>query len=507
MKKTEWLQLNPTDNVAVALSKEGLPEGYLVNDFNLKAHVSVGHKFALKKILVGEAILKYGQIIGVASQTIQQGEHVHIHNIKMPKDFSRQEVSQLKHLSSTESLNGSFLGYERDGNVVGTRNYVVVMATVNCSATVVKNICQRFSNMEILKEKNIDGVIPITHSAGCAQAIGKLNYSTLNNTLAGWLYHPNTVAALVIGLGCEGTTFESIISSAKKNGIERDMPIEKFNIQNVGGTREAINYGKCILEEMISNLPNFQRVPQPLSKLKVALNCGGSDGLSGITANPLLGMVSDDLVRYNSSIVLAEIPECHGAEGLLFSRATDSKVKNELASVFSWWQNYSEKENISLNQNISPGNIEGGISTILEKSLGAVAKAGTSELAEVVDYADPITKSGFVLMNTPGFDPVSVTGLVAGGCNMVVFTTGRGSVFGCSIAPTIKITTNTELYKKMSDDMDFNAGKVIEGEEFSVLTNELLELIIKTASGLKTKSEGLGVGWEEFVPWPRGETL
>lgn len=505
------LKLNQSDNIGVVIEETGLIAGELIPEFHLTVTEPIprGHKVSLNLIAAGKPILKFNHLIGIAKSDIKPGSHVHVHNISMPAELDSSSLSSAKklNLQVPDDLPNSFLGYRRKSGRAGTRNYLAVIATVNCSATVVKAICQHFKGKD-LSNKDLDGVIPVTHSMGCAQAIGGLNYTTLNNTLAGWTQHPNVVGNLYIGLGCEGTTYDSVQAQIKFLNIEKSNPEFHFNIQDVGGTQAAIDFGIKKIEEMISSLPSFPREELPVSELGLALNCGGSDAFSALTANPALGVASDYLTSLNGASVLAEIPECHGAEGILTSRAANPKVVEKLKSTFAWWERYSSLHKVSLNNNLSPGNIEGGISTIIEKSLGAVSKGGWAPLMDVVDYAHPIPKSGFSLMNTPGFDPVSVTGLVAGGCNIVCFTTGRGSVYGCSIAPTIKISTNTKLFDRMTDDIDFNAGTILSaGASVENVGQELYKYIIKVASGYKTKSELLHLGWEEFTPWPIGETL
>lgn len=487
----KYIKLHPHDNVAVCLSNEEI--------------IPFGHKFAVSDILEGSIIYKFGHAIGRASKYIKKDDHVHIHNVAMLEGIAIEKIERISN-KNYENIPKTFLGYKRESGRAGIRNYIAVIATVNCSASVVKAICQHFRNID-LSEKNIDGVVPITHTAGCAQAIGGLNFNVLNKTIAGWAMHPNVVANLYIGLGCEGTTYNTIKKTEKEFFLGTAKIERSFGIQDIGGTSLAIKKGIEEINSIISELPRFERVPLPISEIGLALNCGGSDAFSSLTANPALGIASDILVSAGGASVLAEIPECHGAESILYSKAINDSVRNKLDNVFDWWQKYSKLHSVSLNNNLSPGNIAGGITTILEKSLGAVSKGGSSDLVDVVGYSEKIPSQGFALMNTPGFDPVSVTGLVAGGCNIVCFTTGRGSVYGCSIAPTIKISTNNQLFEKMKDDMDFNAGSILDGKNLNDIGEDLLGLIIEVASGKKVKSELLHLGWEEFTPWPIGETL
>ncbi|MFZ1988983.1 MAG: altronate dehydratase family protein [Alphaproteobacteria bacterium] len=509
----EALVLREGDDVAVVVASAGVSAGaVLPGGVKALEAVARGHKVALRDIAKGETIKKFGHTIAVATAPIRAGAWVHQHNAAMPSASQMSGHEQVSHAvpGALAHLPATFMGYPRRSGLVGTRNYIVVSATVNCSATVVKAICRHFDTREIrerLAAKGIDGIAPITHGAGCAQAIGGANYNVLNRTIAGTVFHPNVVAALFVGLGCEGTTAESILSSARLSDLPQDIPIEHIGIQDSGGTASAIAAGIDAVERLIEGVPKFERVPVPVSALKIALNCGGSDAFSSITANPVLGIVSDMLVARGGTVVLAEIPECHGVEDLLRARAVSPEVVKRLDDTFAWWLRYAEQNACDLNNNLAPGNIAGGITTIVEKSLGAVAKAGSSPLTDVVDYSAPIRVPGAVLMNTPGFDPVSVTGLVAGGCNMVTFTTGRGSVYGSATAPTIKIATNSELFKRMSGDMDFDAGQVLRDGEMTRAAEALYKLIVEVASGKKTSSEALGIGWEEFVVWSVGETL
>lgn len=501
-----WLRLDARDNVLVCGDEAGIAAGAAVAPGVVAAErIPGGHKVAAVAIPRGAVVRKYAQPIGVATADIRAGDHVHVHNIAMPP----RELLDAEYGGPASGLGAAvagerrtFLGYPRAEGRAGTRNYVCVVATVNCSASVVKAVCRAFPSAE-LAERGIDGVVPITHGQGCAQAIGGEGYQLLNRTLAGWIRHPNVVGAVVVGLGCEGTTFESMLAAGA--GAER-LVVRKVGIQDAGGTSAAIAAATRAVREVLDALPRFARVPLPASELALALNCGGSDGLSGLTANPALGVASDALVAQGGCVALAEIPECHGAEGLLAARAAGDDVRRKLAEVFDWWHRYSARHGVTLNDNLAPGNIAGGISTIVEKSLGAVTKAGTSPLQDVLGYAEPFRTAGFVLVNTPGFDPVSVTGLVASGANLVAFTTGRGSVYGCAIAPTLKIATNTSLFRRMPDDMDLDAGAAVH-EGVAAVGARVFERLLAVASGEATCSERLGLGGEEFVPWAIGETL
>lgn len=510
---SELALFNPSDGVAVVLRPDGLVPGSRWemggSSGVVRSAVPCGHKLALRDFAPGDAILKYGLPIAVATVPIAAGDHVHVQNAAMPvlvEGAGEAPVASWRVDPAWQRLPGEFQGYARDGGGGATRNYVVVAATVNCSATVVKAICRRFEGGD-LSRYGLHGVVPLTHGSGCAQSIGGAGYQLLNRTLAGSIFHPNVVGALIVGLGCEGTTIESVLEARARAKLTHEVPLKRLGIQDAGGTEEAIRSGVAAVERILNELPAFRREPLPVRHLRLALNCGGSDSFSGLTANPALGVASDILVSKGGTAVLAEIPECHGAETALLSQAATPAVRDALRALFAWWKRYAERYGVELNDNLAPGNIAGGITTIAEKSLGAVAKAGTSPLVQVVEYAEHIGGPGFVLMNTPGFDPVSVTGLVAGGCNLVAFTTGRGSAFGSALAPTLKIATNTALFRRMRGDMDVDAGPVLEEGDPAHVGAEIYQCLVNAANGDLTSSERLGLGWEEFVPWALGETL
>lgn len=488
------LILSPHDNVGILVVEGG--------------SVKVGHKIALRGIAKDSPVMKFGHVIGLATRDIKAGDHVHVHNVCMPPpELARQgEGIPAQAFRQWTDMPSTFMGYRRPTGGAGIRNYLLVVSSVNCSATVVKAVCRHFLSKD-LSISGIDGIIPICHAAGCTQSIGGEYHQVLNRTLAGWIFHPNVVGAVVVGLGCEGTTFKSILQAKKVMRLDSDIPLETLNIQDNGGTAQTIQEAIKRVEKVLASLPPLKREELSVSHLGLALNCGGSDAFSSLTANPALGLASDMLVSKGGMVALAEIPECHGAEDLLYRRAASDQVKRRLDQVFSWWHDYATRLKVTLNDNLAPGNIEGGITTIIEKSLGALAKAGYSPLMEVVDYSERITQRGFTLMNTPGFDPVSVTGLVAGGCQLVAFTTGRGSVYGCSIAPTIKIATRSELFESMRGDMDIDAGKALATGSIDHVAADIYRFAVQVANGTKTCSEALGLGWEEFAPWPIGETL
>lgn len=398
------------------------------------------------------------------------------------------------------------MGYKRPDGRVGTRNYIGVISTVNCSAHTVKEIAHYFTDERLADYPNIDGVIALAHLAGCAVQIGGADYVLLQRTLAGIARHVNIGAYIIVGLGCEANQIADLLANYHLNS-DGGLTPPALTIQGVGGIRKTVEAGVEAVEELLPIVNSVERKPQPISELMVALQCGGSDGWSGVTANPLLGMVSDEIVRQGGTTVLAETPEIYGAEHMLTRRAVNQEVGEKLIAQVRWWEDYTKRLGIEIDNNPSPGNKLGGLTTIYEKSLGAAAKGGTTPLTGVYDYAEPVTARGFTFMDSPGYDPVSVTGQVAGGCNVVLFTTGRGSAFGFKPAPSIKVATNSAMYHHMEEDMDFNAGKVLEGVSMEQAANELLDIVVAVASGQPSKSEAQGVGESEFNPWNLGGTL
>lgn len=483
--------IDPKDNVGVVIARHKT--------------VPAGHKIALRPIGSGKPVIKLGQPIGLATRNIKPGEHVHVHNMAFSDklSFSMPKPGPVK---KGNALPSHFQGYLRKDGRAGTRNYIIIVSSVNCSASVVREVARCFEKRDLSKI-NVDGIIPVTHGSGCAQAIGGLSDRLLNRTLAGWIYHPNVVGALVIGLGCEDITIKSINSCLSAKERSGRPIIESFNIQDAGGTKKAVELGMARLNRIISMLPKLKRTALPVSMLTVALNCGGSDAFSAITANQALGMAGDILVSKGGTIVLGETPECFGAEKYLARRCVRDSDRRRLMKKFSWWNEWAEKNSFSMNNNLAPGNLEGGITTILEKSLGAIKKGGSSPIEQVIDYGERITRKGLVFMDTPGFDPVSVTGMAAGGCNLIAFTTGRGSMFGCPIAPTIKIASTSELYNRLKNDMDIDAGRSLHQNNLAEAGREIYNFFLKTANGTKTSNESQGLDREEFVPWQLGENL
>jgi altronate hydrolase len=510
------VQLRREDNVAVAARPlaEGTELQLNGQTFVLSRRVGMGHKLALQPIRAGEPVLKYGQIIGFAGCDIAPGAHVHVHNVRADAFERDYAFCQDRPAPLPPAEPRHFLGFDRgtdrpDNIRYGTRNYVAVISTVNCSASTSKYISERLRSRGILNDfPNVDGIVPIVHKQGCAMQYDGADHNQLDRTLAGFAKHPNVGAYLLVGLGCETGTALHLIEHqglVQLNGPRR--PPLALSIQDCGGIAKTVEAGVRAVAEMLPRANDVKRTKLPASHLTLGTNCGGSDGNSGVTANPALGVASDLLVQQGGTSILAETPEIYGAEHLLTRRAVSREVGEKLVKRIKWWEWYTSVFGAEINNNPSPGNKEGGLTTIYEKSLGAIAKGGSTALVDVLHYAEPVRRKGFVVMDTPGYDPVSMTGIVAGGANVLVFTTGRGSVFGCKPAPSIKVATNTPLYEHMTDDMDINAGVILEGTAVEVVGRQIFEEILAVASGKKTKSEINGVGEEEFAPWQIGPTL
>jgi altronate hydrolase len=462
-----------------------------------------GHKLAVRDVPAGSAVHKYGQSIGLATVDIAAGEHVHLHNLGMDSGARAYQFGTARTvLPAPPGPPRTFQGYHRANGRVGTRNYVGVLTSVNCSASSAKMIADQFRGMALDAFPNVDGVIALTHQSGCGLVPGSVGANTLVRTLRGYAQHPNFGGLLVLGLGCEMVPVQSLVDGLD---LPSDTIVQMLTIQDTGGVRATVRAGVDLIKEMLPVLDARRRAPAPISELVLGLNCGGSDGYSGITANPALGLASDRLVAAGGTSILGEAPEVFGAEHLLTRRAVSEGVGRRLLERLDWWQVYAQAGGGSLDNNPSPGNKAGGLTTILEKSLGAVAKAGQADLTAVYEYAEPVTERGLVFMDTPGYDPVSVTGMVAGGATVVCFTTGRGSVFGCRPTPSIKLATNTEMYQRMAEDMDINCGRIIDRTaDLTQVGDEIFERIIAVASGEPTVSEELDIGQEEFVPWQLG---
>jgi galactarate dehydratase len=506
--KSRLIRLNDTDNVAVAIVPVGA--GTVLSDFGISARTSVpsGHKIALKAISAGEAVIKYGQVIGHATQPIEAGDHVHSHNLAISDLHLHHEfcidAAAPEFLPKTERA--TFLGYERSDGKVGTRNYLAILSSVNCSATVCQAIARHFSSSgELAMFPNVDGVAAFTHGGGCAMDGRGEGYMNLTRTMAGYARNPNVGAVLMIGLGCETNQIPAILET---QSLTAGPTLRTMTIQGTGGTRKTIEAGINAVRAMLPALNAHQRSVQSASELVLALECGGSDGYSGISANPALGYASDLLVRHGGTAVLAETPEIYGAEHLLTRRAATPEVAQKLLDRIDWWRDYVRRNKGDLDNNPSHGNKAGGLTTILEKSLGAITKSGSCRLEAVYEYAERVTKHGFVFMDTPGYDAVAVTGQIAGGCNMLCFTTGRGSTTGYKPVPCIKLATNTPLYGRMSEDMDLDCGGIVTGEKtIEEIGTLIFDKMLLVASGERTFSEQNDYGDHEFVPWQIGAVM
>lgn len=505
-QQSRMLTLHPQDNVAIALADISAGEIDFVSGVTVMQAVKQGHKIAIAKISAGQNVLRYGQTIGQATSDISPGEHVHVQNLGMGEhsnDYAH--ATEVKTLSPS-TVDRTFDGYHRADGRVGTRNYLGILTSVNCSGSVAKFIAEAAEKSGLLDDfPNIDGIVPITHGTGCGMSGENEGYDTLFRTLSGYAQHPNFGGILLIGLGCEVMQVSALVGGRP---IRADGALRYMTIQQEGGTRKTIEKGLAELRS-IAELANIAtRQPAPVSQLMVGMQCGGSDGYSGITANPALGVASDLVVRHGGTTILSETSEIYGAEHLLTRRAATVAVGEKLIDRVRWWEDYTARNKGEMDNNPSPGNKRGGLTTILEKSLGAVAKSGSAPLTDVYLFAEKIDKKGFVFMDSPGFDPCSVTGQVASGANLIVFTTGRGSVSGYMPTPCIKIATNSEMYARMSDDMDINCGDIInEGVSLADKGEEIFEMFIRIASGEQTKSEDLGFGGVEFVPWQIGAVM
>jgi altronate hydrolase len=505
------LQLHPGDEVAVAAQDVQRGATVLVggNTVHVRDRVPAGHKLATKDVAAGAPVHKYGQVIGIASRDIASGEHVHTHNLAFAegeRDYAFGQDRKEAALVPPE-LRATFQGFVRPDGRVATRNYIGVITSVNCSATVARMIAAQFApGLGLLEQyPNVDGVVALTHGSGCGMAGSGEGFDLLRRVLSGYAAHPNFAGLVVLGLGCEVNQVRALTEGFD---LPETTPVAAMTIQGSGGTRATVRQATERVVEMAAEADKVRRSTVRASELVLGLECGGSDGYSGITANPALGAAADLLVANGGTAILGETPEIYGAEHLLTRRAESPEVAEGLLERIHWWEEYVSRCGASLDNNPSPGNKEGGLTTILEKSLGAVAKGGTSNLCAVYEYAEPVRSKGFVFMDTPGYDPVSVTGMVAGGANVVCFTTGRGSVFGSKPAPCIKLATNTDTYERMTDDMDVNCGVVLDGtKSVQEVGRDIFDLVLAVASGQTTKSEELGFGDEEFTPWQLGAVL
>ncbi len=499
------IRLAPGDPVVV-LREAGFPGDPLAGEtVRLREAVPAGHKVATAPVPRGAPVRKYGQIIGVATRDILPGDHVHTHNLA-PGDLAREaEIGREATPLPPAGEIRTFRGYRRPDGRVGTRNWLGVIATVNCAATVAHMVRERFSADELRAHPTVDGIVAIAHPGGCGTALDGEGFRILRRTLLGLLRHPNFAGVLLVGLGCEVAQIRFLLEAA---GLEEGPRLRTLVMQECGGTRRTVARAVDMLREMLPEAGRARREEVPAAELVLALQCGGSDAWSGVTANPALGVAADLLVRQGGTVILSETPEIYGAEHLLARRAVSREVGERLLARIRWWEAYVARHGGTMDHNPTPGNRAGGLTTILEKSLGAVAKAGTAPLVDVLEYAEPVRRRGLVFMDSPGYDPCSVTGQMASGATVVAFTTGRGSCFGSKPAPTLKIASNGDTFRRMEEDMDLNAGLVLDGETtVEEMGRRIFERILALASGEPSKSERLGVGDHEFVPWQIGAVM
>ncbi len=499
------IRLHPNDDVVIA--RQQLVGGTRLIDENVTVSglVPPAHKIATHAIAKGAPVKRYNQVIGFASRDIAPGEHVHLHNLAMgsfDRDYAfGADAKPTRYVDAP----ATFQGIVRPDGRVATRNYLGILSTVNCSATVARAIADRVTRGALASFPNVDGVVALTHGSGCGMDTAGEGMKLLRRTLAGYARHANFAGVLIVGLGCEANQISSLLGAT---GLQEGPLLRTFSIQDTGGTAKTVARGVAMIEEMLPHANAVKRETVAASNIVVGLQCGGSDGYSGITANPALGAAVDLLVRHGGTAILSETPEIYGAEHLLTRRAVSREVGEKLVSRIRWWERYTEREEGEMNNNPSPGNKAGGLTTILEKSLGAVAKGGTTNLVDVYEYAEPVVAKGFVYMDTPGYDPVSATGQVAGGANLICFTTGRGSAYGCAPSPSLKLSTNTPLWVKQEEDIDLNAGEIADGDAtVEGVGEKLFDLMLATCSGQRTKSEVHGYGQSEFVPWYVGAVM
>jgi len=498
------LHLHPNDNVLVAKTALALGQDIPELGLRTRAQVPAGHKIAARRIAAGEQVKKYDTVIGVATRDLEPGDYVHSHNLQLV-DYYRDpafgaDVQPVHYVPEAERA--TFQGFVRPGGGVGTRNFIGILSSVNCSATVIKRIAAHFTPERLAAYPHVDGVAAFAQTSGCGMSSPSEHFDVLRRTLAGYARHPNLAGVLIVGLGCERNQVDALVDS---QGLKEGKLMRTLVMQEVGGTRVTIEAGIRAIEEMLPIANEARRTTVSASHLKIGLECGGSDGFSGITANPGLGAAMDILVRHGGTAILSETPEIHGVEFMLTRRAITPEVGQKLLDRLAWWERYTAGQNAQFNGVVGHGNQAGGLANIFEKSLGSAMKGGTTPLRAVYEYAEPITESGFVFMDSPGYDPVASTGQIASGAQLICFTTGRGSMFGSKPAPTIKLASNTPMFTRLEEDMDINCGVVIDGEcTVPELGQRIFEQILRHASGEETKSELLGLGDHEFVPWHMG---
>ena len=498
------IRLHEQDNVLVAKSAVALGEVFSDWQLRARAQVPAGHKIAARAIAQGERVLKYNTEIGVATRDIAAGDHVHSHNLALGEFHHDpafgEDVRPVAYVPAAQRA--TFQGIVRADGRVATRNFIGILSSVNCSSTVIHRIAAYFTAEKLAAYPNVDGVVAFAQTSGCGMASPSEHFDVLRRTIAGYVRHPNLAGALIVGLGCERNQVMDLVSS---QGLREDRLMQTLVMQDTGGTRATVAAGIAAVEAMLPLANAVKREPVSASHLKIGLECGGSDGFSGITCNPALGAAMDILVRHGGTAILSETPEIHGVEHMLTRRAVSPEVGQKLLDRLAWWAEYTRGTNVQFNGVVGHGNQQGGLANIFEKSLGSAMKAGTTPLQEVYRYAEPIDKAGFVFMDSPGYDPVASTGQIASGANLICFTTGRGSMFGSKPAPTIKLASNSPMYQRLEEDMDINCGLILDGKlSVQEMGQQIFEQILRHASGEPTKSEALGLGDHEFVPWHMG---
>lgn len=496
------IRLSKNDNVVVSRHTIEKDKFIEAENITVKTEIPSGYKIAIQNIKKGDPVIKYNTPIGYATEDIEPGTMIHSHNIlfdQVDKDYAfARDYSPVKLIAPEKRK--TFKGIIRENGKVGTRNYIGVFAVGNCSATVTRRIADYFTKEKLAQYPNVDGVIPFIHELGCGMEMTGPGMDLLRRTIAGYIRNPNISAAVVVALGCERNDAQVFFDS---QNLQENSRLKLLNMEKIGGTRKTVNCGIEEIEKMLPVVNMVKREEVSAEHLIVALQCGGSDGFSGVSANPALGAAMDILVQNGGTAILSETTEIFGAEQTLTRRAVSREVGRKLVDKLEWWLKYTKGKDVQINGRVSPGNNLGGISNVLEKSLGGVKKGGDTPLMEVLDYAQPVTVHGLVFMDTPAYDPVSATGQVAGGANLIAFTTGRGSCYGGLPAPTIKLASNTPMYLLMEEDMDVNCGAIVDGEKtIEEMGQEIFLQLLRIASGEKTKSEELGVGENEFVPWP-----
>ncbi|MBT9502834.1 MAG: altronate dehydratase [Burkholderiaceae bacterium] len=504
MTASPLIRLHANDNVLIARTPVALAQEVPEFGLRVRAQVPAGHKIAAVALKAGDAVRKYDTVIGFAARDVEPGDHVHTHNLRF-EEFDRDpefctDVQAVDYLP--EAQQATFMGIKRPGGRIATRNYIGIISSVNCSATVSRRIADWFTEERLAEFPNVDGVVAFTHNTGCGMSTPSLNFDVFRRTLAGFARHPNLAAVLIVGLGCERNQISSLLES---QGLDYGPKLVTMNMQDTGGTRATIAAGVAAVQAMLPEANAATREPVSARHLSIGLQCGGSDGFSSISANPALGAAMDILVRHGGTAILSETPEIYGVENMLTRRAVSEAVGQKLLDRLEWWKEYSAGQSGQMNGVVVAGNQAGGIANIFEKSLGSAMKGGTTPLQAVYEYAEPIDQHGFVFMDSPGFDPCSATGQIASGANLICFTTGRGSMFGAKPVPSIKLASNTVMFDRLSEDMDINCGLVVDGElSIEQMGQQIFDEILRVASGQPTKSEELGLGDNEFVPWQLG---